>query len=80
MKECVFPDRGLRAERVDLPRETMEWMAEVDFHPEDRARFELLSYKAHEGTLTLDEIEELEDFDVVDGVLELFRKAARETL
>ena len=79
-KERVFSDCVLHTERVDLPRETMEWISEVDFHPEDRQRFDFLSFKAHEGTLTFDEAEELNDFDVVDGVLELFRDAASKTL
>ena len=73
-KECV------RAERVDLPRETMEWLAEVDFDPRDRARFTALSEKERDGTLTKDEHEEIEDFGAVDQFLEKVRGTARKTL
>ena len=77
LKECAFPNRVSRGERVDLPSETMEWMAEIDFHPEDRERFESLLLKAHEGPLTEDESEEINDFCVVDRFLEKLRNAAR---
>ena len=79
-KETVAPERALRAERVDLPRETMQWISEIDFHPEDREYFMVLAEKAHQGNLTQGENEEMEDFVIVGGVLEKFRNAASEAL
>ena len=79
-KERVTPERALRAERLDLPRETMQWISEIDFHPEDREYFMVLAEKAQHGNLTQDENEEMADFVIVGGVLEQFRNAAREAL
>lgn len=79
-QESVILSRILRPERGDLPRETAEWLLEVDLDSSDRARLAALYEKAQEGNLTEAEDAELEDYGDVGRLLEMLKAKARASL
>lgn len=79
-QESVILGRVLRPERGDLPRETAQWLLDVDFDPTDRTRIAALYEKAREGVLTEDENAELEDYGDVGRLLEMLKAKARASL
>jgi len=68
----IAPDVG------SLPADLARYVATLDFRPEDHARYEALSAKAQDGSLTPREADELDGFLHVDSLLSIMRlKAAR---
>ena len=78
-KEGMILGRVLRAEHGDLPHETARWLL-VDFDPVDHERLAALSAKAREGTLSVEEDAELDDYGDVGRLLELLKAKAKASL
>jgi hypothetical protein len=70
----VKPDRGTLS--PDVARAILK----LDFDVEDRRRVDVLSTKAAEGTLSLDERAELEEYIRVNDELMILRSKARLSL
>jgi len=73
-KRVIDPDHGT------LPEPLARYLAELDFKSEDHQRFELLSAKAREGTLSNAESAELDGFLDVDALLSIMRLKAQRSL
>ena len=70
----VIPEKGTLS--PDLARLVLD----LDFQSEDHARYEELSTKAEEGSLTPDEEAELDGFLHVDSLLAILRLKAERSL
>ena len=70
----IDPDAGTMS--PDLAK----YVRALDFPPADHARYETLSAKAQDGTLTEDEAEELDGFLHVDSLIGLLRLKAERSL
>jgi hypothetical protein len=71
-RRVIAPDAG------SLPPDLARYVSTLDFRPEDHARYEALSAKAQDGSLTPQEADELDGFLHVDSLLSIMRlKAAR---
>lgn len=79
-QESVILGRALRPERGDLPRETAQWLLDVNFDPADLERVAVLYEKARDGVLTEEESAELEDYGDVGRLLEMLKAKARASL
>ena len=63
-----------------LPPDLARYISELDFRPEDHARFEELSLKAQQGTLTQTEADQLGGYLHVDSLLAIMRLKAQRSL
>lgn len=70
----IAPDVG------SLPPDLARYVLSLDFRPEDHARYEALSAKAQEGTLTPQEADELDGYLHVDSLLSIMRLKADRSL
>ena len=73
-------DRVIRPKHGDLSPELARHILSLDFDQTDRARYEALSIKAQEGTLTGDEESELDGYLVVNDLLTVLQSKARVSL
>ncbi len=72
--------RVIEPENGSLAPDVARYVRDLDFKPDDHARFELLSAKAQEGTLSSEESEELEGFLHIDSLLAIMRLKADRSL
>ena len=72
--------RVIEPENGTLPPELAHYVMDLDFKPQDHARFEQLSEKAQAGTLTSQEADELDGFLQVDSILSIMRLKAQRSL
>jgi hypothetical protein len=70
----IEPDVG------SLPPELARYVESLDFRPADHARYELLSAKARDGSLTPAESDELDGYLHVDSLLSIMRLKAEHSL
>ena len=63
-----------------MPPDLARYLARLDFPAADHARFEDLSEKAQDGTLTAEEAEELDGYLHVDSLLAIMRLRANRSL
>ncbi|MDB5298666.1 MAG: hypothetical protein JWO87_329 [Phycisphaerales bacterium] len=73
-------ERILQPAEGDLSPEVAEYVLRLEFPPQDHARYQELSLKAQEGSLTVDEKTELEDLLTANDVLTLLQSKARLSL
>ena len=74
LERIIAPAEG------DLPAGLAEYLLRLHFAPEDHAKYEELSAKAQEGTLTPDERSDLEDLLTANDVLTILHAKARTSL
>jgi len=72
--------RVIEPENGTLAPDVARYVKDLDFKPDDHARFEFLSAKAQEGALSTDESEELKGFLHVDSLLTIMRLKAERSL
>jgi len=72
--------RVIEPENGTLAPDVARYVKDLNFKPEDHARFESLSVKAQEGALSSEESEELESFLHVDSLLTIMRLKAERSL
>ncbi|MDB5330794.1 MAG: hypothetical protein JWP03_1945 [Phycisphaerales bacterium] len=72
--------RVIEPESGSLAPDVARYIVDLDFRPEDHARFEQLSAKAQEGKLSVEETEELDGFLHVDSLLAIMRLKAERSL
>jgi hypothetical protein len=73
-RRVIDPDHG------SLARDFAHYIEGWHFPAEDHARFEALSAKAQDGTLTADERDLLEAYVQADGLISLLKMKARRSL
>jgi hypothetical protein len=73
-------ERILQPAEGDLAPEVAEYVLRLQFSPNDHARYQELSLKAQDGSLTADERAELEDLLTANDVLNLLQSKARLSL
>jgi hypothetical protein len=73
-RRMIEPDQG------SLPQELARFVAELDFRPEDHARYEELSAKTRAGILTTDEGDLLDDYLHIDSLVSILRLKATRSL
>jgi hypothetical protein len=66
--------------RRALPSAVAEYLLQLDFPPEDHARYLELSAKAQAGTLAAEEAAELDDLLLANNVLTILQSKARVSL
>jgi hypothetical protein len=69
----IDPDAG------SLPADLARFVCGLDFRPDDHARYEELSAKAREGSLTSQEEDELDGYLHVDSLLAILRLKAEKS-
>jgi hypothetical protein len=72
--------RVIEPESGTLAPDVARYVRGLDFKADDHARFEDLSAKAQEGTLSTQEREELEGFVHIDSLLAIMRLKAERSL
>ena len=70
----------MEPEKGKLSPETARAILKLGFGPDDQARMEILSRKAWEGTLRVDESTELENYLRVNDLLTILQSKARQSL
>ena len=73
-------ERIIRPTDGTLSAELAAYLLELDFPPADHSRYEFLSIRAQEGSLTEDERAELDDLLTASEVLAIFQSKARMSL
>lgn len=68
--------RVIEPETGSLAPEVARYVKDLDFKPDDHARFETLSAKAQDGTLSPQEADELNGFLHIDSLLTIMRLKA----
>ncbi len=74
LEHVIMPKNG------DLSADLARYILSLDFPETDQARFQLLSAKAQEGTLTDEERAELDEFLNVNDFLTIVQSKARASL
>lgn len=64
----------------EWPPEVAKFILDLNFTPEDHARYEVLAGKASEGALTPEETDEIDAFLHVDSLLSIMQSQARQAL
>lgn len=72
--------RVIEPENGSLAPDVARYVRDLDFKPADHARFEALSAKAQDGTLSPQEAEELEGFLHIDSLLTIMRLKGERSL
>jgi hypothetical protein len=72
--------RIMEPERGRLSPETARAILKLDFNAADQERMEMLSRKAQEGTLSVDESTELEAYLRINDLLTILQSKARQSL
>ena len=80
LSDPAILDRVIDSKRGDFPAEVARQVLKFAFPPKDRARYEKLSYKAQDGTLTVKERAELEDYLNVNDLLIVLKAKAEASL
>jgi hypothetical protein len=80
LSEVAILSRILEPEKPTLPPPAARAILDLDFTPDDKARMRELSAKAHEGTLTPDEREAINNYERVGHLLNLLQSKARRSL
>jgi hypothetical protein len=81
-----MPPQASALERIIQPREgtlsadLATYILQLDFPPQDQARYQDLSAKAQEGALSDDEKAELDDLLTANDVLAILQSKARVSL
>jgi hypothetical protein len=73
-RRIVDPTHGV------MPEEVARYVQDWNFTAEDHARYEELSIKAQDGTLTQEERDLLEGYLQIDGLISLLKLKARRSL
>lgn len=73
-KRVIDPESG------SLPPVLARYLIELDFKADDHRRFETLSAKAQDGTLSKEEADELDGFLNIDALLSIMRLKAQRSL
>ena len=73
-------ERIFRPAEGDLPPELAAYLLKLDFSPADHRRYEQLSERAQQGTLSRDEEAELDDLLTANDVLTILQSKARTSL
>ena len=82
----MMPRHGSVFERIlqpgqgDLPPEVAAYLLQWDFPPEDHARYEELSAKAQEGSLSEADQEELDELLTANDLMLILQSKARVSL
>lgn len=72
--------RVIQPEDGSLPADLARYVLSLDFRGEDHDRYEELSVKAQDGTLTSREADELDGYLHVDSLLSIMRLKANRSL
>ena len=72
--------RVIQPESGTLPPELAKFVQGLDFRPDDHSRYEELSSKARDGSLSPNEEDELDGFLHVDSLLSILRLKAERSL
>jgi len=78
--EAAILDRVIRPDAGGWPRAAAKAILAVTFNARDRSRMSLLMEKAKAGNLSPREVEEVENYRHVGGLLELMKSRARRSL
>ena len=78
--EAAILKRLIEPDRDDLPPETARYLLTISFIAADHDRMEALAAKAREGSLTVDEQSELENYEHVGHLVALLKSKARRSL
>lgn len=73
-------ERVFRPSEGDLPADLAKYLLTLDFPSDDHARYEQLSQRAQEGTLSAEEEVELDDLLTANDVLMILQSKARASL
>ena len=73
-------ERVFRPAEGGLPEPLARYLLSLDFASEDKARYEELSYKSQESSLSPSEAEELDDLLTTNDVLAILQSKARASL
>ena len=73
-------ERILQPGHGDLPPEVAAYLLQWDFPAEDHARYEALSTKAQEGSLSQQEREQLEELLTANDLIMILQSKARASL
>jgi len=73
-------ERIVQPRQVSLPNAVAEYILQLDFPPEDHARYLELSSKAQAGSLTEEETAQLDDLLLANNVLTILQSKARVSL
>jgi len=71
LERMIDPDHG------DFTPEVAKYFLSFDFSPEQHARYEILSGKAAEGTLSQNEAGELDELIAANAILTVLQSKAR---
>src|SRR5665213_2666696 len=80
LKDPTILDRVIVSKRGDFPPDVAREVHKFAFPPRDRARYEKLSYKAQDGSLTEKERADLEDYLNVNDLLIVLKAKAEASL
>ena len=70
----------MEPERGSFSKDLARFVIDLDFHGADHARYQELSSKAQEGSLTRPEMDELDGYLQVDSLLAILRLKAERSL
>ena len=73
-------ERIVKPDRSAMPPDVARFLLTLDFAPEDHARVDELSLKAQEGTLSVEERMELEEYLQINDTLTILQSKARRSL
>ncbi len=79
-RDALILTRLVNPNRADLSPDAARALLQLEFDKEDRDRMHLLSEKAQEGTLLVEEQQEMESYRRIGYFLDLLRSKARKTL
>ena len=73
-------ERVFQPTNGSLPEPLARYLLSLDFSDDDKTRYEELSYKSQESSLTPSEAEELDDLLTTNDVLTILQSKARASL
>jgi hypothetical protein len=73
-------NRIIRPDRSSLPASAARAILKIDFDDDDRQRMRKLSQKARDGTLSTEEQDEIDSYELVGHLLALMHSKARQSL
>jgi len=73
-------ERVIQPERGDFSADHARYVLSLDFSAEQHSRYKVLSAKAQEGTLSLEEQRELDELLTADALLTILQSKARVSL
>ena len=72
--------RVIEADDGSMPLDLARFVEQLDFRPEDHAKYEELSAKARAGTLSQEEANQLDDYLHIDSLVSILRLKASRSL